>query len=84
MLFPIHEVSIYLSRYRYRNIPTRRRAGIVFRISKSNHYKFPKNPYYRCMIEWNDLTVDMSLIDDKRAFSRNIKDLVQNPYVKVL
>ena len=67
-----------------RNIPTRRRAGIVFRISRSNHYKFPKNPYYRCMIEWNDLTVDMSLIDDKRAFSRNIKDLVQNPYVKVL
>ena len=67
-----------------RNIPTRRRAGIVFRISKSNHYIFPKNPYYRCMIEWNDLTVDMSLTDDKRAFSRNIKDLVQTPYVKVL
>ena len=34
-----------------RDIPTRRRAGIVFKILKSSHYKYPKNPYYRCMIE---------------------------------
>ena len=67
-----------------REIPTRRRAGILFTILKSNHYKFPKNPYYRCMIEWNNLAVDVSLIDNKKAFSRAIKDTVQNPYVKVL
>ena len=51
-----------------RVIPTRRRAGIVFTIVKSNHYKFPKNPYYRCMVEWNNLTVEVSLIEDKAAF----------------
>ena len=50
----------------------------------SSHYKFPKNPYYRCMFEWNNLTVDLSLIDDKYVFSRVIKALVQNPYEKVL
>ena len=33
-----------------RDIPTGRRAGIVFKILKSNHYKYPKNPYYHCMI----------------------------------
>ena len=29
-----------------RDIPTRRRDGILFRVPKSNHYKFPRNPYY--------------------------------------
>ena len=67
-----------------RNIPTRRRAGIVFKIRKSNHYKFPKDPYYCGMTAWNDLTVNTSLIEDKIAFTRAIKDSVQNPYVKVL
>ena len=33
-----------------RDIPTRRHDGVLFNIPKSNHYKFPKNPYYRCMI----------------------------------
>ena len=63
------------------DIPTRRHAVTVFILSKSNHYKFHKNPYYRCMIEWNNLTVGMSLIEDKEAFSRAVKGTVQNPYV---
>ena len=67
-----------------RDIPTRRRAGILFNIVKSNHYKFPKNPYYRCMIEWNNLTVEISLLPDKESFSRAIKATVRNPYVKML
>ena len=67
-----------------RDIPTRRRAGILFKIIKSNHYKFPKNPYYRCMLEWNNLTVEMSLLDGKEAFTRAVKGIVQNPYIKVL
>ena len=67
-----------------RDIPTRRHAGIVFTIVKSNHYKFPKNPYHRCMIEWNNLTVDVSLLVEKEAFTRAIKTTVQNPYIKVL
>ena len=67
-----------------RDIPTRRHAGTLFVIQKSNHIKFPKNPYYRCMMEWNKLNVDISLIIKKETFTRTIKALVQNPYVKVL
>ena len=42
-----------------RDIPTRRHAGIAFIIPKSNHYKFIRNPYYRCMSEWNRLPVNI-------------------------
>ena len=52
-----------------RYINTRRHAGILFTLIKSNHYKFPKNPYYRSMIEWNNLPGDLSLLPDKDAFS---------------
>ena len=49
---------IYCSiRYENSNIPTKRQAGILFEIVKSNNYNLPKNPYYRCMIKWNKLTV---------------------------
>ena len=91
----IHRRKLHLLQFAYqlkedvtlldvRDIPTRRHAGILFALQKSNHYKFPKNPYYRCMLEWNSLAVDISLIDNKEAFSRAIKTSVQNPYVKVL
>ena len=59
-------------------------AGILCNIPKSNHYKFPKNPYYRCMLEWNNLTVEISLIPAKETFSHTIKNTIKNPYVKVL
>ena len=48
-----------------REIPTRRRVGIVFSLVKSNHYTFPKNPCNRCMLAWNSLPVDISLLDSK-------------------
>ena len=67
-----------------REIPTRRRVGIVFSLVKSNHYKFPKNPYYRCMLAWNSLPVDISLLDSKESFTKAVKDTVHNPYIKVL
>ena len=48
-----------------RDIPTRsrRHIGVLFSIIKSNHYKFPKNPYYRCMLQWNNLPVEISLLN---------------------
>ena len=67
-----------------REIHTRRRAGILFIIQKSNHYKYQKNPYYRCMLEWNNLTVEISLLKDKDTFTRAIKGTVRDPYTKVL
>ena len=53
-------------------------------VVKSNHYKFPKNPYYRCMLAWNSLPVDISLLDSKESFTKAVKDTVHNPYIKVL
>ena len=47
-------------------------------------YKFPKNPYYRCMLAWNSLPVDISLLDSKESFTKAVKDTVHNPYIKVL
>ena len=79
----IHLQSFHL-RHILRDIPTRRREGIVFSIVKSNHYKFPKNPYYRCMLEWNNIPVNISLLDSKESFTNAVKALVQNPYEKVL
>ena len=67
-----------------REIPTRRRVGIVFSLVKSNHNKFPKNPYYRYMLAWNSLPVDISLLDSKESFTKAVKDTVHNPYIKVL
>ena len=67
-----------------RNIGTRRRGGIVYRKEKSNHYKFYKNPMYRCSIEWNNLDVAVSLIEDKTKFKNTLKATIQNPFTKVL
>ena len=59
------DISLLDGRY----INTRRHAGILFTVIKSNHYKCPKNPYYRSMIEWNNLPGDLSLLADNDAFS---------------
>ena len=67
-----------------RNIRTRRRGGIVFKIVHSNHYKFYKNPIYRCSVEWNRLDVQTSLIEDKTEFINIIKKSIPNPFAKIL
>ena len=67
-----------------RDIPTRRHEGVVFKIPKHNHFKFLRNPYYRCMIEWNRLPVNISLIFLKNKFKQEVKATILNPYVKVL
>ena len=67
-----------------RNIMTRRRNRIVFKVVHSNHYKFYKNPLYRCAIEWNSMEVNLSLIVDRNEFNRNLKNLIVDPYTKIL
>ena len=67
-----------------RDIPTRRRDGTVFMIPKSNHYKFPRNPYYRCMTEWNNLQVHVTLLPNRDVFKNTIKASIPDPYTKVL
>ena len=66
-----------------RNIPTRRRDGILFKIPKSNHYRFPRNPYYRCMTEWNELRVELSLLPNRDSFKKEIKISICDPFMKV-
>ena len=91
----VHRRRIHLSQYAFtlrssaemvddRNIRTRRREGVVFKIVKSNHYKFYKNPIYRCAIEWNNLDAQISLIEDKTKFKNVLVNDIQNPFVKVL
>ena len=67
-----------------RNIRTGRREGVVFIIVKRNHYKFYKNPIYRCAIEWNNLDAQISLIEDKTKFKNVLVNDIHNPFVKVL
>ena len=67
-----------------RDIPTRRHQGVLFMVPKSNYYKFPKNPYYRRMIEWNRLPINISRMMLKETFKTAIKATVLNPYDKVL
>ena len=74
----VHRRTLHLLQFAYtlrsnvdlldnRDIPTRRRVGILFNIPKTNHYKFPRNPYYRCMIEWNGLGVDVTLLPSREG-----------------
>ena len=67
-----------------RNIVTKRRGGVVFKVTHSNHYKFYKNPLYRCSIEWNNLDVRTSLIEEQIEFKNTVKKSIPNPYAKVL
>ena len=67
-----------------RNIMTRRRGGAVFKVVHSNHYKFYKNPIYKCSVEWNNLDPCTSLLDDKTEFKNTLKKVIQNLFAKVL
>ena len=67
-----------------RNIITRRRGGVVFKVTYSDHYKFYKNPLYRCSIDWNNLEVRTSLIEEQIEFKNTVKKSIPNPYAKVL
>ena len=67
-----------------RDIPTRHHDGILFNIPKSSHYKFPKNPYHKCMLEWNRLPPNISQLESREEFKSAIKVTIVNPYEKVL
>ena len=66
------------------NIITGRRGGVVFKVIHSNHYKFYKNPMYKCSIEWNKLEVRISLIEEKIEFKNTLKKSIPIPFAKVL
>ena len=59
-----------------RDFPTRRRDGILFRLTKCNHFKFLKNPLYRCIVEWNNLPANVSLLPSKDSFSEAVKSSI--------
>ena len=80
MFFTLYNIDLIDNR----DIPTRRHEGVVFKIPKHNHLKFLRNPCYRCMIEWNRLPVNISLIFLKNKFKQEVKATILNPYVKVL
>ena len=59
-----------------RNIPTRRRDGILISIPKNNHYKFPKNH--------KNLRVDVTFLPTRELFKKVNKESILDPYIKML
>ena len=55
----------------------------IGKIPKSNHCRFPRNPYYRCMTEWNELRVELSLLPNRDSFKKEIKISIRDPFMKV-
>ena len=45
-----YQLKEYISLLDIRDIPTGRRDGILFRLTKSNNFKFLKNPVHRCIV----------------------------------
>ena len=45
-------------------------------IPQSNHCKFPRNPYYRCMTEWNNLQVLVTFLPNRDVF-KNTRQVFQ-------
>ena len=58
--------------------------GVLLLLKKVNLFKFPRNPYYRCMLELNNLPAELSLILSKESFKSAILGTIPNTYIKVL
>ena len=70
-----------------REIHTRLHVGKLFRIPRSNYYRFVQDPIYRAMLEWNVQTVPIRNATSKKSFNvalrRNLYNLY-NPFAKIL
>ena len=49
-------------------LPTRRHDGIRLKPYKVNNRKYCRSIYYRGSEKWNNLNVNLTLIDDKKVF----------------
>ena len=66
-----------------RDIHTRRRDGILFTITKMDHYKAKQDPMRRAMSAWNTLTVQTRNVNTKDQLRICLNSAIVNPYSKV-
>ena len=65
-----------------RDINTRRREGILFKIYKKEHYKVRQDPLLRAMEAWNSLPVRIRNAETKGKLKAMLERSIQNPYQK--
>ena len=65
-----------------RDINTRRREGIIFKIYKKEHYKVRQDPLLRAMEAWNSLPVRIRNAETKGKLKAMLERSIQNPYQK--
>ena len=65
-----------------RDIHTRRREGVLFKINYFDHYKVRQDPKRKAMNVWNDLPVYIRNARSKEQLKLFLKSLIVNPYKK--
>ena len=65
-----------------RNIRTRQRDGVLFKIQHINHYKARHNPFQRAAGAWNDLPVHVRNATTKGSLKNLYMSTIINPYKK--
>ena len=83
-------IILYIYNYRenqdlldVRDINTRRRDGILFKVVGLENYKARQDPMYRAMSAWNALPVNIRNAETKAQLSVMLKSSIINPYRKV-
>ena len=65
-----------------RDIRTRQREGVVFKVNRIEHFRARQNPMYRAVLAWNDLPVCIRNVGFKVTFKTACKSTIVNPYMK--
>ena len=63
-----------------RDIRTRQREGVLFKINRIDHYRARLNPMYRAVLAWNELPVQIRNIESNVGFKKAYKASIGNPY----
>ena len=66
-----------------RDIPTRRREGVLFRVDDSEHYKVRQDPQRRAIKSWNGLPVYIRNASTKEQLKVFLKNMIVNPYKQI-
>ena len=66
-----------------RDINTRRRDGILFIVTKMDHFKAKQDAMTRAMNAWNSLNVQIRNSNTKEHLKMCLKNSITNPYKKV-
>ena len=66
-----------------RMLPTRRHDGRLITYTVKNR-KYCRSIYYRASEKWNNLNVNLTLIDNKKVFKRLLLNSYENIYTLIL